>query len=91
MIPFVEELAHQWDILNFKPMKGLYTWTNNRVGADHISAHLDHFLVQSSLLLEKRIISSKILPKLTADHKPILLQLEEEENLGPIPFQYIPL
>jgi hypothetical protein len=42
-------------------------------------------------LLEKRIISSKILPKLSSDHKPILLQLEEEENMGPIPFHYIPL
>jgi len=44
MLPFVEELLLHWDLLEFKPMKGLYTWTNNRVGADHISAHLDQFL-----------------------------------------------
>jgi len=85
------ELIQQWDLLDFKPMKGLFTWTNNRVGMDHISTHLDRFLVQSSLIIEKRIISSKILPKLTSDHKPILLQLEEEENLGPIPFRHSPL
>jgi hypothetical protein len=91
MLPFVEELVHQWDLLDFKPSKGLYTWTNNRFGADHISARLDRFLIQSTFLQERRIISSKILPKLTFDHKPILLNLEEEENMGPIPFRFNPL
>ena len=37
------------------------------------------------------MIFSKTLPKLTSNNKPILLQLEEEENLGPIPFQFSPL
>ena len=91
MFSFVEELSHQWDLLNFKPEKGIYTWTNNWVGTDHISTHLDRFLVQGSLLLEKMLISSKILPKLTSNHKPILLLLEEEENLGPLLFRYNPL
>ena len=86
MLSFVEELVHQWDLPDFKPLKGLYMWTNNRVGASHISSHLDRFLVQGLLLLEKMLISSKILPKLTSDHKSILLLLEEEENLGPLPF-----
>jgi len=44
MLPFVEELVHQWDLLDFKPSKGLYTWTNNRIGIDHISARLDNLL-----------------------------------------------
>jgi hypothetical protein len=91
MLPFIEDLVHQWDILEFKPSKGLYTWKNNRVGADHISTHLDRFLIQISLLQERRLISSNILPKLTFDHKPILLNLEEEENMGPIPFYFSPL
>lgn len=91
MLPLVEELILHWDLLDFKLKKGLYTWRNNRVGAEHISARLDHFLAQISLLLGKRLISSKMLPKLASDHKPILLQLEEEENLGPIPFRFNPL
>lgn len=37
------------------------------------------------------IISTKILPKWNSDHKPILLLMEEEENLGPIPFWFNPL
>jgi len=91
MLPFVEDLVHQWDLLDFKPSKGLYTWKNNRAGVDHILACLDRFLTQSSFLQERRLISSKILPKMTSDHKPILLNLEEEENMGPIPFHFIPL
>ena len=37
------------------------------------------------------LISTKILPKLTSDHHPISLLLEEEENLGPISFWFNPL
>ena len=46
--------------------------------------------MQSTFLLDKNIVSSKILPKLTVDHKSILLQLDEEENLGTIPFHFSP-
>jgi hypothetical protein len=46
--------------------------------------------VQSTLLLDKKVVTTKILPKITSDHKPILLQLDEEEDLGPIPFKFIP-
>jgi hypothetical protein len=52
---------------------------------------LDRFLLQSTFLSVKKIISTKILPKLTSDHKPILLLFEEEEKLGPIPFRFSPL
>lgn len=91
MIYVVEDMIQKWDLLDFKPRKGLYTWTNNRIGEDHISARLDRFLVQSTMLMERRLISLAILPKLTSDHKPIQLMLEEEENLGPIPFRFSPL
>ena len=39
----------------------------------------------------KKIISSNILPKITSDHKPTMLHIEEEEDLGPIPFRFCPL
>jgi hypothetical protein len=42
-------------------------------------------------MMNKKIIITKILPKLTSDHKPIQLLLEEEEDLGPIPFRFSPL
>lgn len=34
--------------------------------------------------------TSKILPNLTSDHKPILLELSLDGNLGPIPFRFSP-
>ena len=77
MIQVVEDMIQQWDLLDFKPRKGLYTWTNNRIGEEHISSRLDRLLVQSTMLLERKLISSAILPKLTSDHKPIRLMLEE--------------
>eukprot|EP00253_Pinus_taeda_P017553 PITA_17553 len=87
----MEELVQNWDLLDFPPVHGLYTWSNNRAGSEHISARMDKFLVQSALLLNKKIATTKILPKLTSDHKPIQLLLEDEEDLGPIPFRFNPL
>jgi len=91
MLAKVEELSQCWDLLNFNPARGIYTWSNNRVGSDHISARLDRFLVQSSIMMNKKIIITKILSKLTSDHKPIQLLLEDEEDLGPIPSRFSPL
>ena len=73
LLPFVEDLIKLCYLIDFKPKKGLYTWTNNRKGVSHISTHLDRFLGQSSFLLDKKLVSSKIPPKLTSDHKLILL------------------
>eukprot|EP00253_Pinus_taeda_P007380 PITA_07380 len=89
MVGVVEELAQLWDLQDFNPIQGLFTWSNNRIGKDHISARLDRFLVQS-LLMNKKIITRRILPKLSSDHKPIQLCLEDEEDLGPIPFRFSP-
>jgi len=87
-LSLVENRIQQWDLLDFKLKKGLYTWTNNIIGEEHISAKLDRFLLLSSFLSKKMIISTKILPKWNSDYKPILLLMEEEENLGPIPFWF---
>ena len=87
----VDSLIRARDLLDFKPKFGRYTWSNNRVGAASISGRLDIFLVQSSLMEGKIIISSKIMSKSTSSHHPISLVMEEEEYLGPIPFWFSPL
>ena len=87
----VGNLIQHWDLVDFKPVKGKFTWTNNRTGENHISARLDRFLINSSLMMDGRIIFTKILPKLTSDHKPILICLKKEEDLGPLPFRFSPL
>eukprot|EP00253_Pinus_taeda_P018178 PITA_18178 len=91
MLASVEELVQNWDLLDFPLVHGLFTCPNNRVGLENISARLDRFLVQSAPLMNKKIITTKILSKLTSDHKPIQLLLEDEEDLGPIPFRFSPL
>ena len=91
MLRTVEQIISSWDLIDFKPKKGCYTWSNNHIGSSNISARLDRFLLQSSFLTENKIISSSILPKLSSDHKPILLQFMDDEYLGPIPFKFIPL
>eukprot|EP00253_Pinus_taeda_P030506 PITA_30506 len=87
----VENLIQSWDLVDFKLVKGTYTWTDNRTGEQHISARLDRFLASSAIMMDNRMVLSKILPKLTSEHKPILLNIKEEEDLGPLSFRFIPL
>ena len=74
-----------------KPSIGKYTWSNKRTGPRHITARLDCFLVQDSFLLLGLNLSSKVLPFGGSDHKPILLEMEMEKTLGPIPFRFNPM
>ena len=88
---WAEDIILGWDLVDIKPSKGKFTWTNKRLGPGHIAARLDRFLVHSSFLSLGLHASSKILPNCVSDHKPILLDLTVEENLGPIPFRFSPL
>ena len=87
---WVEDLILAWDLMDIKPLRGLYTWTNKRVGPGHIAARLDRFLVQSSFLTLGLTTSSEILPHSTSDHKPISLEYRKEQGQGPIPFRFNP-
>ena len=46
---FVESLIQAYDLLDFKPKTGCFTWSNHKVGAANISTCLDRFLAQSFL------------------------------------------
>jgi exonuclease III len=87
---WVEDLASAWDLLDIKPIKGLYTWTNKRIGPGHIAARLDRFLVQSSLLLLGLEAKAEILPHSVSDHKPIRIEIKKDQVRGPIPFRFSP-
>jgi hypothetical protein len=58
----IEYLINDWDLLDIKPIKGKYTWTNKRSGHGHIVSRLDRFLVHSSHLLQDDTFKSNILP-----------------------------
>ena len=84
-------LIQNWDLIDLLSKAGRFTWSNNRSGVANISARLDRFLVNSSLIDGQSLVSTKILPKLTSDHHPISLLFEREEELGLIPFRFSPL
>ena len=88
---WVEDIMLGWDLIDIKPVKGKFTWSNKRVGLGHVAAWLDRFLVHSSFLSLGLLASSKVLPHCTSDHKPILLELALDQDLGPIPFRFSPL
>eukprot|EP00253_Pinus_taeda_P022475 PITA_22475 len=88
---WVEDIMLGWDLEDIKPSSGKFTWSNKRIGPNHIAARLDRFLVHTSFLTCGLMASSKILPNLTSDHKPILLELSQDNNFGPIPFRFSPL
>jgi len=88
---WVEDIMLDWDIEEIKPTRGKYTWSNNRIGPGYIAARLGKFLIQSTFLTLGLSVTSKILPNYVSDHKPILLELSVEKNLGPIPFRFSPL
>eukprot|EP00253_Pinus_taeda_P022364 PITA_22364 len=88
---WVEDIMLGWDLEDVKPSSGKFTWSNKRIGPNHIAARLDRFLVHTSFLSCGLMASSKILPNLTSDHKPILLELSQDTNFGPIPFRFSPL
>jgi hypothetical protein len=87
---WVEDLISAWDLMDIKPTRGHYTWTNKRVGPGHIVARLDRFLIQSSFLTLRLTASSEILLHSTSDHKTISLELRKEQGQGPIPFIFNP-
>jgi len=70
----VESIMQDWDLLDIKLKKGKFTWSNKRFGLGHISARLDCFLVQSSMLLSGLLIISRILSTSVSDHKPIAFE-----------------
>eukprot|EP00253_Pinus_taeda_P012863 PITA_12863 len=88
---WVEDIMLGWDLEDIKPSSGKFTWSNKRIGPNHIAARLDRFLVHNSFLSCGLMASSKILPNLTSDHKPILLELSQDNNFGPIPFRFSPI
>ena len=86
----VDDITLDWNLMDVKPSSGNYTWNNKRTGPEHIAARLDHFLIQNTFLLLGLKLSSKLLPFGGSNHKPIILELVNDKNLGPIPFRFSP-
>jgi hypothetical protein len=61
-------LTNILNLTNIETRNGPYTWTNKRVGTQHISNLLDHFLISEKIMLEGRIIEENIIPKADSYH-----------------------
>ena len=46
----LEDLLAELDLLDPMPKNGKYTWSNKRVGPEHIAARLDRFLVSTTFI-----------------------------------------
>ena len=46
----VENMIHDWDLVDIKPKVGQFTWSNQRVEAASIFARLDRFFSAGSLV-----------------------------------------
>lgn len=41
----MEDILSEWALMDIVPKKGKFTWTNRRVGGEHIAVRLDRFLI----------------------------------------------
>jgi hypothetical protein len=72
----MEDLILDWELSDVKPMKGKYTWSNKRSNPGQIVVRLDRFLIHNNFFLYSLSITSKIIPSVLSNHKPIILSLE---------------
>jgi hypothetical protein len=78
------------DLIDIKPSKGKFTWSNKRSGLGHIADRLDIFVKCFPVGRLPHPLFS-ILPWAGSDHRPISLLLSDPKNFGPIPFRFNPL
>lgn len=78
------------EIVDIKPSKEKFSWSNKIIELGHMVASLGQFLVHGDILTRDSIIPLKIIPSTIYDHKLILLILEESLEFGSLPFRSNP-
>lgn len=84
----LEELMSDHELMDIIPKNRKFTWNNRRLGPGNIMERLDRVLVNISLLSTFAAAYTNVLNSSTSDHFPVMLTLEPNANLGPIPFRY---
>jgi hypothetical protein len=83
MDPFKEsmgDLIFDWDLVEIKPKRWKYTWTNMRLGLGHIATRLDCFLINNNLLLRNQLIYANFISSYYSNHKIIMLTFHQVER-----------
>jgi len=87
----MEDFISLWELVDVKPQRGKYTWTNKHIGIGNKTAMLERFLVQSTFLESDFVSYYRIIPWVVLDHKTVTLLLKEVPDYGPIPFLFNPI
>eukprot|EP00253_Pinus_taeda_P022073 PITA_22073 len=87
----LEGIMSDHELMDIIPKNRKFTWNNRRLGPGNIMERLDRILVNISLLSTFADAHSKVLSSSVSDHFPVMLTLESNAHLGPIPFRYNPL
>ncbi|XP_055962061.1 uncharacterized protein LOC130015619 [Mercurialis annua] len=66
----------------------LFTWSNMRIGDNHIELHLDRALCTQSCYDFWKNISCFTLPRHNSDHNPLMLKCFNSARSGPKPFRF---
>lgn len=87
----IETIMDSFNLMDFSPNNGKYTWSNKRLGKNNIKERLDRILVQDKIVTNFSDIKSRIIHDTTSDHKPVVITLGNMGNLSPTPFRYSPI
>ena len=71
LLNLVDKFILSWELIDFKPKRVRFTWSNNRLGTTHISARLDRFQVfclRSPLIISQYYYRSKMKRTLVPSH-----------------------
>jgi exonuclease III len=67
---------------------GIFTWSNKRIGHQHVACRLDRFLVTEALLESDQEMEANIIPKSGSDHWPIVFCLDLGFPTRPKPLRF---
>jgi exonuclease III len=67
---------------------GMFTWSNRRSGAQHISCRLDRFLISEAIMMDGLAWNATVIDTPGSDHWPILLTLNITGTPGRKPFRF---
>jgi exonuclease III len=73
-------------LVDIENSNGIFTWSNRRLGNQHIACRLDRFLVTKELMEEGPYMEILILPKSGSDHWPLSFNLDTGETPNYKPF-----
>jgi len=61
-------LIEQLNMVDMETRNGIFTWSNKRIGHQHVACRLDRFIVTEALLESDQALEANIVPKTGSNH-----------------------